>query len=164
MAFNSFREFVQQLDRVGELKRISQPVATELEITEATDREMKSPGGGKALLFEQPTVNGAISPFPLAINTLGSWKRMAMSLGANSVDEAAAELGALMNAKPPSSWREALGLLGKAMDLRHARPRQAKSGPCKEVVHRFEAPPTRSEPWPPAPGVQRPGSGPFPTL
>ena len=43
---------------------------------------MKSPGGGKALLFEQPTVNGVVSPFPVAINTLGSHKRMALSMGA----------------------------------------------------------------------------------
>ena len=59
MAFDSFRDFVQQLDHAGELKRISQPVATELEITELADREIKSPGGGKALLIEKPTVNGA---------------------------------------------------------------------------------------------------------
>ena len=82
MAFDSFRDFVNALDRAGELKRISQPVATELEITEIADREMKSPGGGKALLFEKPTVNGVVSPFPVAINTLGSHKRMAMSMGA----------------------------------------------------------------------------------
>ena len=95
MAFDSFRDFLQALDRAGELIRISQPVATELEITELADRQMKSPGGGKALLIEKPTVNGQISPFPPAINALGSWKRMALSLGANSVDEAAAELGSL---------------------------------------------------------------------
>ena len=94
MAFDSFRDFVNVLDRAGELKRITQPVATELEITEIADREMKSPGGGKALLFEKPTVNGEVSPFPvLSINTLGSHKRMALSMGANSVDEVANELG-----------------------------------------------------------------------
>src|SRR4029077_14793624 len=98
MAFNSFRDFVNQLDRAGELKRISQPVATELEITELADREMKSPGGGKALLNERPTMNGKLSPFPLAINTMGSHKRMAMSLGADSVAPMAAELGSLMKA------------------------------------------------------------------
>ena len=70
MAFDSFRDFIAALDQAGELKRISQPVATELEITEIADREMKSPGGGKALLFEKPTVNGVVSPFPVAINTL----------------------------------------------------------------------------------------------
>src|SRR5690348_18048266 len=66
---------------------------------------MKSPGGGKALLFEQPTVNGVVSPFPVAINTLGSHKRMAMSMGADSVEEVANELGSLMKAKPPTSSR-----------------------------------------------------------
>ena len=50
MAFASFREFVEQLDRAEELIRIPKPVATELEITELADRQMKSPGGGKALL------------------------------------------------------------------------------------------------------------------
>jgi 4-hydroxy-3-polyprenylbenzoate decarboxylase len=153
MAFESFDEFVQQLDGAGELKRISQPVATELEITELADREMKSTGGGKALLIEKPMVNGTVSPFPLAINTMGSWKRMAMSLGANSVDEVAAELGSLMKAKPPTSFREALKLLSTAMDLRHAKPKVVKNGPCKDVVHKFDVPPTRTAPWPAAPNI-----------
>ena len=151
MAFESFRDWVNALDRAGELRRISQPIATELEITELADREMKSPGGGKALLIEKPTVNGVVSPFPVAINTLGSHKRMAMSLGVNSVDEAAAELGVLMKAKPPTSLRETMKLLGTALDLRHAKPKRVKDGPCKEVIHKFDAPPSRTEPWPPAP-------------
>ena len=138
MAFDSFREFIQALDKAGELIRITSPVATELEITELADREMKSPGGGKALLIEKPTVNGVVSPFPVAINTMGSHKRMAMSLCANSVDEVAAELGSLMKAKPPTSLRETLKLLGQAMDLRHAKPKLVKDGTCKEVIHRFD--------------------------
>ena len=153
MAFDSFRDWIQALDRAGELTRISQPVDTELEITELADREMKKPGGGKALLIEKPTVNGVLSPFPVAINTLGSHKRMAMSLGANSVDEAAAELGALMKAKPPTGFRETIKLLGTALDLRHAKPKLVKDGPCKEVVHKFDAPSTRTEPWPAAPRI-----------
>jgi 4-hydroxy-3-polyprenylbenzoate decarboxylase len=151
MAFDSFRDFVNALDRAGELKRITQPVATELEITEIADREMKLPGGGKALLFEQPTVNGVVSPFPVAINTLGSHKRMAMSMGAESVDEVANELGALMKAKPPTSFKEAIKLLSLALDLRHAKPKTVKSGSCKDVIHKFDAPPSRKEPWPAAP-------------
>jgi 4-hydroxy-3-polyprenylbenzoate decarboxylase len=139
MAFDSFRDFVNALDRAGELKRISQPVATELEITEIADREMKSPGGGKALLFEQPTVNGVVSPFPVAINTLGSHRRMALSMGANSVEDVANELGALMKAKPPTSFKEAIKLLGLALDLRHAKPKIVNGGPCKEVIHKFDA-------------------------
>src|ERR1044071_5394712 len=158
MAFDSFRDFVNALDRAGELKRISQPVATELEITEIANREMKSPGGGKALLFEKPTINGVVSPFPVAINTLGSWKRMAMSMGAESVDEVANELGALMKAKPPTSLRETMKLLGQAMDLRHAKPKIVKDGPCKEVIKKYEGRSMKAEVWPNAPSVSEPST------
>src|SRR5881409_1306563 len=153
MAFDSFRDFVTKLDQAGELIRVTPPIATELEITELADREMKKPGGGKALLIEKPTVNGTVSPFPVAINTMGSWKRMAMSLGAESVDAVAAELGSLMKAKPPLSFREGIKLLGTALDLRHAKPKIVRDGPCKEVIRKFDSPPTRTEPWPQAPDV-----------
>jgi 4-hydroxy-3-polyprenylbenzoate decarboxylase len=159
MAFDSFRDFIAALDKAGELKRIAQPIATELEITEIADREMKSPGGGKALLFEQPTINGVISPFPVAINTLGSHKRMAMSMGAESVDDVANELGELMKAKPPTSFKEAIKLLSLALDLRHAKPKTVKSGSCKDVIQRFDAPPSRKEPWPSAPDITRSAGG-----
>ena len=153
MAFDSFRDFLQTLEQAGELKRISEAVATELEITELADREMKSPDGGKALLIEKPTVNGQVSPFPVAINTLGSNRRMAMSLGAESIDAVAAELGSLMKAKPPTGWREAMKLLGTALDLRHAKPKTVRGGPCKDVIHRYEAPAIRTEPWSAAPEI-----------
>jgi len=145
MAFESFRDFVNALDSAGELVHVPQPVATELEVTEIADREMKKPGGGKALLFERPTVNGEVSPFPLAINTMGSELRMAMSLRAKSIDAVAAELGALMKAKPPTGFREAIKLLGTALDLRHAKPSLVKTGACKEVVHRFHGAPANSQ-------------------
>ena len=64
---------------------------------------------------------------------------MAASLGAESVDAAAAELGALMKAKPPTGWREAIKLLGQALDLRHAKPKVVKDGACKEVIHLVES-------------------------
>src|SRR4029077_1760127 len=103
MAFDSFRDFVNALDRAGELKRIAFPVATELEITEIADREMKSPGGGKALLFERPTVNGVESPFPVAINTMGSEKRMALALGLGHIDELVEQMTLILKAKPPTN-------------------------------------------------------------
>jgi len=142
MAFESFGEFVRELESAGELNRIRKPLATELEITELADREMKKPGGGRALLIEKPTIAGQVSKFPVAINTLGSARRMAMSLRASSVDAAAAELGSLMKAKPPTGFREALKLLGTALDLRHAKPKIVKHGPCKEVIHSFDGSPT----------------------
>jgi 4-hydroxy-3-polyprenylbenzoate decarboxylase len=151
MAYSAYRDFVDALDRAGELKRVAEPVATELEITEMADREMKSPGGGKALLFEKPTVNGVVSPFPVAINTMGSHKRMAMSMGAGSVDEVAEELGSLMKAKPPTTLRETMKLLGTALEMRHARPKRVSGGPCKEVITRFEVRSAKSAVWPEAP-------------
>ena len=135
MAYDSFGQFVQALEKAGELKRIRRPIATELEITELADREMKSPGGGKALLIEQPTIAGQLSPFPLAINAFGSHRRMALRLGADSVDAVAAELASLLKARPPTSLSEAIKLLGTALDLRHAKPRIVSQGPCQEVVH-----------------------------
>ena len=153
MAFDSFGDFLVALEKAGELIRIAQPIATELEITELADREMKKAGGGKALLVEKPTVNGQISPFPLAINTMGSQRRMAMSMGLASVDEAADELGSLIRAKPPTSIKETVQLLGTALDLRHAKPKLVKHGPCKDVIHRFDATPTRMEAWPAAPDL-----------
>ena len=156
MAYDSFREFLSQLEAAGELKRFPQPVATELEISEIADREMKKPGGGQGLLFEKPTVNGQVSPFPLAINTLGSHRRMALCLGADSVDAVAAELGSIIKTKPPTSFREAMKLLSTALDLRHAKPKLVKSGPCKEVIRKFDTPPARIEPWPPAPDWRAP--------
>ena len=47
MAYESYAQFLETLEQAGELTRISQPLATELEITELADREMKKPGGGK---------------------------------------------------------------------------------------------------------------------
>src|SRR5687767_8193708 len=121
MSYESFGDFITALDNAGELLRISEPVATELEITAIADREMKRPHGGRAILFEKPTVNGRPSSVPLAINTLGSYKRMALSLLAESIDQVAAELGALLQAKPPTGIRETLKLLGMALEVRHAR-------------------------------------------
>ncbi len=58
MAYASFSQFLTALDQAGELERITTPVETDLVIAEWADREMKSPRGGKALLFEQPMVDG----------------------------------------------------------------------------------------------------------
>ena len=135
MSYHSLSDFLTALDNAGELRRISVPVATELQITELADREMKSPGGGKALLFEKPTIDGVISKFPVVINAMGSRKRMAMALGLNSVDELAGQLEFLMKAKPPKTFRDGLTLLRQGIDLIHARPRLVKQAACHEVVH-----------------------------
>lgn len=138
MAFSSFAAFIQALEKAGELKRISAPVATELEIAAIADLEMKSPGGGKALLFEQPTINGKVSAFPLAINTMGSRRRMAIALGLNSVDDLAAQMQLIVKAKPPTTLQQGWNLLKQGIDLLHARPKKVKQGSCQEVVTRFD--------------------------
>ena len=134
MAYRSFRQFVDALDKAGELKRIAVPVDTDLLIAEWADREMKSPGGGKALLFEQPVVDGKIAKFPVAINTMGSRRRIAMALGRESVDEIAQEIQLILKAKPPTDLREGWSLLKQGIHLLHARPKQVKEAACQEVV------------------------------
>ena len=56
MKYKDLRDFISQLERAGELKRISQPVSTALEMTEISDRVLKAEG--PALLFENATHNG----------------------------------------------------------------------------------------------------------
>ncbi len=137
MAYDSLRDFVAKLEVVGELKRIAGEVDPVLEVTEIADREMKSPGGGKALLFEK--CKG--SSFPLLINAYGSTKRMALALGVDDVEDIARELQSLMQAKPPTSFKEAVSLLGTAMQLRHAKPGRAKNGaPTTELRSLNELP------------------------
>ena len=137
MSHASFAAFVQTLEEAGELRRIAAPVATELEITELADREMKSPGGGKALLFEQPTAAGKVSRFPLAINTMGSARRMDLALG-TSADDLAHQMQLILKAKPPTGLKEGWNLFKQGVDLLHARPKHVKDGACKEVIVRFD--------------------------
>ncbi len=139
MAYRSFRHFLETLEQAGELTRVSDPVDTDLLITEWADREMKSPGGGKALLFEQPVVDGQVSKFPVAINTMGSRKRIAMALGRESIDEVAQEIQLILKAKPPTDLREGFALLKQGIHLLHARPKQVRDAPCQEIIHKIES-------------------------
>src|ERR1700736_4960610 len=139
MAYRSFGQFIEALDRAGELNRVAIPVDTDLLISEWANREMKSPGGGKALLFEQPVIDGRTSKFPVAINTMGSLKRMAMALGRESIDEIAQEIQLILKAKPPTDLREGFALLKQGIHLLHARPKQVREAPCQEITHEFDS-------------------------
>src|SRR5438045_6661504 len=150
MAFQSFRSFLEQIERAGELQRIGQPVDTDLVLAEWANREMKSPGGGKALLFENALIGGKRSEFPVAINTMGSRKRIATALGVNDVSDLAQEVQLILKAKPPTDLREGWSLLKQGIHLLHARPKHVKEAPCQEVVHRFAEHPVSN--------VQRPTS------
>ena len=139
MAYGSFAKFIEALEQAGELKRVRLPVDTNLLIAEWADREMKSPGGGKALLFEQPLVDGKISKFPVAINTMGSRKRMALALQRDSIEDIAQEIQLILKAKPPTDLREGWGLLKQGIHLLHARPKQVREAECQEIVHKLES-------------------------
>jgi 4-hydroxy-3-polyprenylbenzoate decarboxylase len=134
MAYSSFRQFLGVLDQAGELNRIGVPVDTDLVISEWANREMKSPGGGKALLFERPIIDGKASAFPVAINTMGSDRRMALALKVNAVEDIAQEIQLILKAKPPTDLREGWNLLKQGIHLLHARPKQVREAPCQEVV------------------------------
>src|ERR1044072_6542164 len=135
MAYRSFRQFLEALEQAGELKRIAIPVDTDLLITEWADREMKSPGGGKALLFEQPIVDGKKSTFPVPINTMGPQRRMALASPVTDVGDIAQEIEVISKAKPPTNLRIGWNLLKQGILLLHARPKHVKEPPCQEIVH-----------------------------
>ncbi|HEX9101474.1 MAG TPA: menaquinone biosynthesis decarboxylase, partial [Polyangia bacterium] len=100
--FASLRAFVETLEGAGELVRIRRECDPRLEIAEIAARTMKLPGGGPALLFENPRG----SRFPLAINVFGSRRRMAMALGVREIEEHARALAELLDgaAAPGSLW------------------------------------------------------------
>ena len=130
MAYDNLAEFVQVLERAGELKRISHPVNAELEITEIADRVMKA--AGPALLFE----NVVGKTIPLLINAFGSTKRMALALGVNDIEEIAAEISKLIQTRPPKNFKDKLGLLGELVKLAGIPPRIVKEAACQDVVIR----------------------------
>src|SRR5437660_4476578 len=139
MAYRSFRKFLDALEQAGELKRVAVPVDTDLLIAEWADREMKSPGGGKALFFEQPIVEGKRSEFPLAINTMGSRHRMALALQVSNIGDIAQEIQFILKAKPPTDLREGWSLLKQGIHLLHPRPKQVRDAPCQEIIHNIES-------------------------
>jgi 4-hydroxy-3-polyprenylbenzoate decarboxylase len=130
MAYNSLQEFVQVLEREGELKRIGHAVKPELEIAEIADRVMKR--GGPALLFE----NVVGKEIPVLINAFGSPRRMALALGVDNIDEIARDIEHLTRLKPPASWRERFGLLPELLRLAGIAPKRVGSGECQEVIER----------------------------
>src|SRR5439155_25434394 len=134
MAYGSFRKFLDALDKAGELKRVAVPVDTDLLIAEWADREMKSSGGGKAIFFEQPIIDGRKSEFPVAINTMGSRRRMALALQVADIGDIAQEIQLILKAKTPTDLREGWSLLRQGIHLLPGRPKQVKESASQEVV------------------------------
>ncbi len=125
-----FQAFLQTLEELGELKRVKHPLSPKLEITEVADRCMKRPGGGPALLIENPIG----FDIPVAINTLGSRKRMSLALGVSDVEDIARELEELLSLQPPGGLLEKIRALKKVSRFVNAVPKKVSSGICQEVV------------------------------
>ena len=114
--------------------RITAQVDPVLEITEIAARVMKSPGGGKALLFEN--VKG--SKLPLLINALGSRERMCRALGVNDFAEIAARLEELLRPPMPETFVEKVKKIPQLVQLAGFAPQMVKKGPCQEMVYQGE--------------------------
>jgi 4-hydroxy-3-polyprenylbenzoate decarboxylase len=160
MAYRDFQHFLDVLQSKGELKTISEPVSPFLEITEIADRVMKA--GGAALLFNQvqgpghrygtPDPLSAVMnrpsiyrprtektvryEMPVAINTLGSKRRMSLALGSEDFEEHADRIEALLKPEIPKGPVEALKRLPQLLgELKNIPPKTGGSKPkCQEVV------------------------------
>ncbi|MBN2134364.1 MAG: menaquinone biosynthesis decarboxylase [Acidobacteria bacterium] len=128
MSFKDLQDFIEQLDKKGELKRIKEPVDPVLEATEIADRLVKS--GGPAVLFENPI--GA--KFPLFMNGYGTWERTLFSLGVKDIEEISGEIVELMKPEIPAKTAEKIKMLGKLTRLNDMPPKMVKKAPCQEVV------------------------------
>ncbi|HEY8069099.1 MAG TPA: 4-hydroxy-3-polyprenylbenzoate decarboxylase [Burkholderiales bacterium] len=131
MHYSDLRDFLSQLERLGELKRVGTEVSPRLEMTEICDRVLRQ--GGPALLFERPSGHS----IPVLGNLFGTVRRVCLAMGVEDV-AALREIGRLLAAlrepEPPKGLRDAwdkLPLLKRVMDM---QPKELSSAPCQEIV------------------------------
>ena len=131
MKYHDLRDFIKQLEKQGELKRITVPVDPYLEMTEICDRTLKQ--GGPALLFENPTGYN----IPVLANLFGTPKRVAMGMGAESVTElrGIGELLAMLKEpEPPKGMKDAWEKFPVFKQVLNMAPKLVSSPPCQELV------------------------------
>jgi len=128
--FPDVTSFIDELSRRKDLARIAEPVDPNLEMAAVIDRVCKSPGGGPALLFEQPT--GA--SMPVAANLYGSMARICLALGVDRLDALAHEIEELTTPPMPKGFMDALRLMPLVQRLGDLMPKTVKDAPCQEVV------------------------------
>ncbi|HEX5023847.1 MAG TPA: menaquinone biosynthesis decarboxylase [Agriterribacter sp.] len=132
MAYKNQQEFIDALEKSGELLRVSTYVNPHLEMAEITDRISKSGNGGKAILFENTGYD-----FPVLMNAYGSEKRMCMALGVSQLNDVAKEIESLFKllTKPKESILDKLNLLPKLGQFASWMPKVKNGrGVCQEVV------------------------------
>lgn len=131
MKYKDLRDFIRQLEAKGELVRISQPINTDLEMTEIADRTLRA--GGPALLFENPKNHD----MPVLANLFGTPQRVAMGMGQDSV-EALREVGKLLaylkEPEPPKGIKDLWEKLPVFKQVLNMPAKVLKKAPCQEVV------------------------------
>jgi 4-hydroxy-3-polyprenylbenzoate decarboxylase len=132
MAYKNQQHFIDVLEAAGELVRIKTYVNPHLEISEITDRISKTPGGGKALLFENTGYD-----FPVLMNAYGSERRMCLALGVEQLDDVAKEIENLFHllSSPKEGIMDKLKMLPKLGQFASWMPKvKSGRGECQQVV------------------------------
>ena len=131
MKYKDLRDFISNLEQMGELKRISLEVDPVLEMTEICDRVLRA--GGPALLFENPKG----SDIPVLANLFGTPKRVALGMGEESV-EALRDVGRLLaflkEPEPPKSMKDAWQKMPIFKQVLNMAPKVVKSAACQEQI------------------------------
>lgn len=132
MAWKNQQEFIDALEKAGELIRVKTFVDPKLEIAEVTDRISKSGNGGKALLFENTGYD-----FPVLMNAYGSENRMCLALGVKKLDDVAHEIESLFKllSAPKDGILDKLKMLPKLRQFASWMPKVKKGrGECQQVI------------------------------
>jgi 4-hydroxy-3-polyprenylbenzoate decarboxylase len=131
MKYHDLRDFISQLEKIGELKRVSAPVSTHLEMTEICDRVLRAQG--PALLFE----NVAGHKTPVLANLFGTPRRVALGMGEENI-AALREVGKLLaylkEPEPPKGLKDAWDKWPILKQVLTMSPKVLSSAPCQEVV------------------------------
>ncbi len=134
MPYESLRDFIQHLEHIGDLVRVSEPVSTELEMTEIQTRLLSE--NGPAVLFENPIHKAQQSNIPVLVNLFGTTKRIAAGIDRepSTLREFGNMLAALRQPEPPEGWREAVEMFPLLKSALAMKPKTVRSGPAQEVV------------------------------
>ena len=131
MKYKDLRDFIDQLERMGELKRVSLEVDPKLEMTEFCDRILRREG--PAILFEHPKGHTV----PVLANLFGTVKRVALGMGEDDparLREVGKLLAYLKEPEPPKGLRDAWEKWPVLKQVLNMSPKELGSAPCQEVV------------------------------
>ena len=131
MKYSDLREFVAQLEKTGDLKRIRVEVSPRLEMTEICDRVLRA--DGPALLFERP----AGHDLPVLANLFGAVRRIAAAMGvadAAALREVGRMLAFLREPEPPKGLRDLWDKFPLWKQLLNLPPKTVARAPCQVVV------------------------------